>query len=781
APEPVKEVIKEEAPAPEPVKEVIKEEAPAPEPVKAVIKKEAPAPEPVKEVIKEEAPAPEPVKEVIKKEAPAPEPVTQAAIEETPPEPIKEAAREVAGAKSAPKVPVQGRRFIRRRLEPAPPPVPGEEVKKEELPVPEPEPLVMAVAEEAPPEAIPEEVKAPEEPAAPVIPVEEAAPEEAETPEPPAPLTVKQPATRKPKAMPPLAQAKILPEARPVPEVSLPLVLPAEPPPPPPEPEPRAVAEDSAEEDLFPRVARLEELAPSPELPMEEPGPAPEEPPAPPKAPAPEPAPLAEFQSPPPEPMEEPVPHDEAAPKALAPPPAPAPASEEESGTSWLHLPGFLTSDEKKPSEEPRPLFQEPAPLLEESLDPDSGETPMEATGEGISLAEAMEALEPSAAEPAGEEEEDEAAAPEASAPALPPPPSKPEPEPEPLPSVPGPDLTSLAPLFARMGFSVMDTGQYFFPRENRPDLALDLGSHPVVVLPQGGRVILTSIGGALSPDQVKAMRTFWGPVGQALIDASAKPRAVFEAILAATGIPLGAKELAVEEDSASLTVQADILFPIQEGRYAAVTWVESEARATQEDIARFLGRKGIEILDVLPSGRIGQPVRLRAGGAPPDVFGRGDAREFAARLMQALEVQYARDVPISFPLGGFTVRTRSNMARNDKGQDFLVDFGTIGGQGAEVLARMGLPLIQVQGGPCLDTARTLARGLAFPTQDDPFFFAADRDRSRSVSIRVSGLLVIREGRTPAMVARGRLPVEIGAFLADRGIRSLSVIQENCP
>ncbi|MFH2100245.1 MAG: LysM peptidoglycan-binding domain-containing protein [Pseudomonadota bacterium] len=298
-------------------------DAPPPEPVKEVARKEVPAPEPVKEVIRKEAPAPEPVKEVIKKEAPAPEPVTQAAIEETPPEPIKEAAREVAGAKSAPKVPVQGRRFIRRRLEPAPPPVPGEEVKKEELPVPEPEPLVMAVAEEAPPEAIPEEVKAPEEPAAPVIPVEEAAPEEAETPEPPAPLTVKQPATRKPKAMPPLAQAKILPEARPVPEVSLPLVLPAEPPPPPPEPEPRAVAEDSAEEDLFPRVARLEELAPSPELPMEEPGPAPEEPPAPPKAPAPEPAPLAEFQSPPPEPMEEPVPHEAASPKARAPPPPP--------------------------------------------------------------------------------------------------------------------------------------------------------------------------------------------------------------------------------------------------------------------------------------------------------------------------------------------------------------------------------------------------------------------------------------------------------------------------
>jgi len=494
------------------------------------------------------------------------------------------------------------------------------------------------------------------------------------------------------------------------------------------------------------------------------------------------------------------------------------PAPEEEPERPWLPIPDFLLPE--KPPAPPAGLLaqaEEEEPADAEAAGEEGEEQSRDQAGEEAGEEKAQATDEPgetglpggaqAAAEPAEltettgpvvgvsglasqEEEEAEtqaeeetgeeklAAAEKPPAATLPPLPEE-EPEPAVVPDTAGASIDALLPILSELGFSAMVTGEYFFPRETGPDFKLSLAHHPVVRSPRGNKIVLSSQADTLTPENLAVISRYWGTVKPVVVPETT-PRAVLEALLDAAGFSTKTSSVSLPPGRTASTVRADYILDIPQGPRLAISWISDESQATHPAMVRFFANQGIRILDLLPSG---EPPPMDKGLLVPECpsFDHGDCAELTAKLMETLEIPYAQNVPVSFPLAGFKVRTRSNVARTPDGTDYLVDFGAIGGKGAQVLKRIGLNLIQVQPGPAMEVVRTVAEGLSSQVQPNPVFFTASREWNSVSTMRVPGLLIIRKGRPPALVAQGTIPKEVACFLADKGIRMLAVSAQGCP
>lgn len=321
----------------------------------------------------------------------------------------------------------------------------------------------------------------------------------------------------------------------------------------------------------------------------------------------------------------------------------------------------------------------------------------------------------------------------------------------------------------------LLSKGEYFLPREGRPDLRLDLSQTPVLELPEGRRIILLPDGQRLPENVLDDMRKVWKDLTPvSVLGKKPGPRELLGQVLGAAGIEVRDTSAELKDGPVTVKVSADLLFANPKGGLMAVNFVESQEERTLPLASRVLKRLGVQMVDLGPGKEPDKPEepRPRVSELPS-----GSCRKLVAAVCELMGVSYAPDVPVTFPYAGFSLTMMSNMARTADGKEFLVDFGSLYGQAQEALTGLGLPLIQL--GRQAESAKTVEKllsAMGMPLDKPAPVYAARRSGPR-VSFAISGLA---HKDSSSLFVNGPLQDDMALFLNSLGFRLAVLPKATC-
>ncbi|MDI6796347.1 MAG: LysM domain-containing protein [Desulfatibacillaceae bacterium] len=353
--------------------------------------------------------------------------------------------------------------------------------------------------------------------------------------------------------------------------------------------------------------------------------------------------------------------------------------------------------------------------------------------------------------------------------------------EPAPKPKIVPPDIKGIGPVLKALQIELLDSGTYFFPREDGPDLALDLSLYPTALLPGGGQVLLYSAKGQPDKKDLAVIGQFWKQLALVEVPAAAKPVLILGAVLDGAGIAWTREKRAFSANFATISISADMFVLPQGSPVLAVCWLEKASQATDPAMVDFLGRHNINLLEIVD----GKPAKLQAAapaGVPaPVVADAPSCQDLAAMLFAFAQTPYAGNVPISFPYAGFEVKVLTNMARMSDGREVIVDFGNIQGQAKEHLQAMGLAVLTLPASaPSATLAQTIFAATGAAISEPTAFAAAKREQPAPISLTLPGLVARWPQRPPAFITPAPLDPLLGRFLHNMGWQIMVIAQPVC-
>ncbi len=445
-----------------------------------------------------------------------------------------------------------------------------------------------------------------------------------------------------------------------------------------------------------------------------------------------------------------------------------------------LVLPGFGAKSNMTDS--PQPVPETPEPLSVEALLSAMDQIPASDTPEPEVATEAPLPEPPVSMEPPEPADAVDAPGAMVEPPDFESAPKPPEPKPEPPKKRPrlAPAVMPLENVLKKFGASLIADGMYFFPSSEHGEITLNLSENPVVTLPDKSRVILGIQGEELSIAEKDIILGFWKNARTAVVVKDASPREILEAVLGENTPDEIRDGIRFSEAGVSISVQADAIYPTPENdAFIAVTWLADSNEKTVASVKEYLEKRGILILDILPdqTPALTDEALDQAAPAPMGLtVDSGNHKAMAAALLMALDIQYAQNVPITFPYSGFSVTTTSNLAKTPAGREFIVDFGKLHGQSAEALNRAGLSVVSLQTGiSWAAMLMELAKGLSMEFSRDPEFAGAQREREKSVSFTVPGMLLTRQGRPDLLFTQAQIPAKLKNHLWNKNIKVIHI------
>src|SRR6056297_2615431 len=416
--------------------------------------------------------------------------------------------------------------------------------------------------------------------------------------------------------------------------------------------------------------------------------------------------------------------------------------------------------DEPAPAPEPAPAAPEPAPTVAEKAPASAAESEPEseppAPAEAAASEEAPESLS---------KEKEKAPAP---------------------PAVPTPDR--LQPIYQKaariLKARLMDEGDFFFPRAGLPDYRVDLTQNPIMELPTGGRLLFDSQGTIDAP-AASAIKKFWQNISIVRLAPDATLRGLFQKICPLIDPDGCENKLAFSDNGISITVRGEYIYDRLDGDgKACLTFIREASEQTAPAICQYLAHQWITLEDWINredlfakarkardnNTEVGEAATINAA-APPGVV---------RQLADQLGYTYQENIEISFPYAGFQVNAWTNMLVLGPNSEVLIDYGDLQGDAIESIEATGFRVIQIQGGrDHYQIARQLISALPVDQADAPMFWAAERRRIHSTSIRMPGIVV--SASRPSGVERKILitgievPPEIRYFFAEKGLTVLQV------
>lgn len=357
-------------------------------------------------------------------------------------------------------------------------------------------------------------------------------------------------------------------------------------------------------------------------------------------------------------------------------------------------------------------------------------------------------------------------------------PPAPPE---EPAPVTPLPSIFKKAA--AIFNATLLDTGEYFFPRSGKEDLALDLAATPVMEFQSGARILFGKSGSLSASDQA-VVASFWKNLQIVTMSYDATLRELLYTICQLVDTNGCDNKFTINDRGVSVTVRGELIYDRMGGSgKVCVTLLDHLGQKMSDDISGYLSLNELFVSEWIDKEDFFGPVPAGSAGAPlpgyfivPDL---SDPKAFVKDFAAATGMRFQENVEISFPYAGFQVNAVSNLLSVAAGTDFLMDFGDLQGDAVEAIEKTGFRVLQM--GTVRDYAAIIGKLLSvMPAQEveNPVFWGADRDRNYNAAIQIPGRLV------NMLSDRGKIKILITAvtphdavlsFLNHAGIRVFKI------
>ena len=326
--------------------------------------------------------------------------------------------------------------------------------------------------------------------------------------------------------------------------------------------------------------------------------------------------------------------------------------------------------------------------------------------------------------------------------------------------------------------------GIYYFPRQDKDDLGLDISKIPLLSLKDGTK-ILFPMKGSLSDENLGVVRSFWKRIKivpkppkmsvEQLLDAISEAINTFSPNTRISFFDGGIK---VEVRTKWLIEQTDA-----DGKTTSrvcITPIDRPEERIHPSMNRYLEQNNIVIKEIL-GGVISDPPKALPEKNMPKTEGITNLR-FSDRnilikdLTSVIGYTFAEDITVSFPYAGTQVNALTNLITRPDGQPLLVDFGNLHGGAARAIKKTGIDIIQIKREETLLNAiQKLLDALGGSYTEDPVFLGAKRPKIYNVSLTVPGFLVKNTLKAKTLLTDARLDREIILFLRDQGIEILII------
>ena len=353
---------------------------------------------------------------------------------------------------------------------------------------------------------------------------------------------------------------------------------------------------------------------------------------------------------------------------------------------------------------------------------------------------------------------------------------------------IPAPEsLTPLPSIFKKaaaiFGATLLDEGEYYFPRPGQSDLALELAATPVMEFNSGLRILFGKEGSLSASDQA-VIASFWKNLQIVTMSYDASLRELLYTVCQLIDKNGCENNFTVNDRGVTAAIRAELIYDRINGPgKVCVTLIDHSDQKMSEDIYYYLLLKQIVISEWIDGENFFGPVSVGKAKKPlPGFFITPDMSHpnaFIKDFAAAFGMRYQENVEISFPYAGFQVKALSNLLTVTPGKEFLVDFGDLQGDAVKSIEMTGFHILKIND---RQNYQSIAEELlsVMPAQqvEAPIFWGANRPRTYNVSIQVSGRLITMisdRGKIKILMTDMTLPDKILSFLNQAGIRVMKI------
>ncbi len=344
----------------------------------------------------------------------------------------------------------------------------------------------------------------------------------------------------------------------------------------------------------------------------------------------------------------------------------------------------------------------------------------------------------------------------------------------------------------AMLDGDVVNSGEYYFPRDGQSDLRLALSETPLMVFDDGTTLLFTKKEW-LSDENRKVIERYRPDINIVFFEADMRLGTLVSTIVPVIDTGGGyERHLEINRGGISIAIRGQYIYdPPAMPWKICLSLLEKPEMRIPAPVRDFLGDMGVVVRDWVEGENLSGwaktvdasdyriPERGHIPANPPEQFVEG--------LFRALGYRYQPDVNVSFPYAGFQVSAHADLLSLDSGGDILIDYGDLGGDAITSIEKTGLRVVQLQRSRHPgDMISQLAERRLLDTNADPIFWTSDRPRLYNPSVQIPGYLVSSREEAlrpqgmdanpyPLLVSMVPLPDPLAAFLDQSGIRAVEV------
>ncbi|MBC2713838.1 MAG: LysM peptidoglycan-binding domain-containing protein [Desulfobacteraceae bacterium] len=347
--------------------------------------------------------------------------------------------------------------------------------------------------------------------------------------------------------------------------------------------------------------------------------------------------------------------------------------------------------------------------------------------------------------------------------------------------------LTPLPSIFKKaaaiFGAELLDTGEYFFPRQGREDLTLDLAATPVMEFKSGMRILFAKKKSLSSVDQGVVV-SFWKNLQIVTMSYDALLRELLYTICQLIDKNGCENNFSINDWGLTATIRGELIYDNINGPgKVCIFLIDHPGQKMSDDLHHYLSDKQFVVSEWIDGEDFFGPVSVGNAGKPlPGNFITPDTSHPAAFIKDfaaAFGLRYQENVEITFPYAEFQVKAYSNMLSVSPGKEFLVDFGDLQGDAIESIEATGFQVLQISPGQsCQSIVSDLLRVMPAQQSEDPVLWGADRARTYNASIQVPGRLITilnDRGKMKLLITDITPHDNILSFLNRAGIRIMKI------
>ncbi|MEJ2658688.1 MAG: LysM peptidoglycan-binding domain-containing protein, partial [Desulfobacterales bacterium] len=330
----------------------------------------------------------------------------------------------------------------------------------------------------------------------------------------------------------------------------------------------------------------------------------------------------------------------------------------------------------------------------------------------------------------------------------------------------------------------LFNRGSYYLPRRGQEDFKLDLSQTPFIKLEDGTRIFFI-MGADNQKPEMTILKSFWKDVYAVNIDSGDSTEHILDSVFGELETGGFKQKLNFSDQGVDVEVRGKWIIekPSEEGeptRHLCITLIHSSKEETPASIVRYLDQNNIIIKDIILGKSAPEPktkvFRLINTRGPVDIKTNSGHQAFVRDFLVAMGYQYIADKQISFQYAGIPIDAASNLASDNNGNTFFIDFGTFYGDAFQAIEKSGYSIIQVKDTDTLDNIiQKLLGAMDVSFTKNPTFLAAKRPAVDNTKLTIPGFLTDYQNAPQTLIALAPLPHRVIQYLTDNNIRIIQI------